>query len=305
MFFINYLVIILLCYFSAITLAAILYFKDKKKLHRRLLIYFFLLFLSAFFDYVNYSISNNNTNLSYLVFPFINVAMYILVILFSFIVCTQHIPSIHMQKNIFLFIFVSSLIILPLFIRRVCPLSIFIATLADDIYFIYLGFLTTKPLQQTNLSGKYFLLKNKNFGITLILGATITLIGNLYNFLRWPASQNYFCFLHGYNINNDILSILLCFWLLKFFMQKIHVIPTTIYNTERFDKFCSEFTLTARERELLAELLNSLTYQEIADKLYISNGTVKAHFHNIFIKTNTKNKHNLLQFYQKYTDKFS
>ncbi|NSM32274.1 helix-turn-helix transcriptional regulator, partial [Enterococcus faecalis] len=87
--------------------------------------------------------------------------------------------------------------------------------------------------------------------------------------------------------------------------QKIHVIPTTNYNTERFDNFCSKFALTSRERELLAELLNSLTYQEIADKLYISNGTVKAHFHNIFIKTNTKNKQNLLQFYQKYTDEFS
>ncbi|MDU0320754.1 helix-turn-helix transcriptional regulator, partial [Enterococcus sp. 2STP] len=222
-----------------------------------------------------------------------------------FIICTQHISNSHMPKNIFLFIFVSLLLILPLFIGAVSPLSIFIATLAEDIYFIYLGFLTTKPIQQINLSAQHFLVKNKNFGITVILGATITLIGNVYNFFRWPISQNYFYFLHGYNINNDILSILLCFWLLNFFIQKIHVIPATIYNTQSFDKFCSEFTLTSRERELLAELLNSLTYQEIADKLYISNGTVKAHFHNIFIKTNTKNKHNLLQFYQKYTDKFS
>lgn len=305
MFLVNYLVVVLLCYFSAVTLSAILFFKDKKKLHRILLIYFLLLFLSAFFDYINYILSNNNSNFSCLVFPFINVAIYVLEILFSFMICTPYISSPHMPKNIFLFVFVSLLIILPLLIGIVCPLSIFIATLADDIYFIYLGFLTTKPLQQINFSGQHFLVKNKNFGITLILGATITLMGNVYNFFRWPISQNYFFFSHGYNINNDILSILLCFWLLKFFIQKISVISSTIYNTQSFDKFCSEFTLTSREKELFAELLNSLTYQEIADKLYISNGTVKAHFHNIFIKTNTKNKHNLLQFYQKYTDKFS
>jgi len=48
--------------------------------------------------------------------------------------------------------------------------------------------------------------------------------------------------------------------------------------------------LTAREREVLALLPTRLTLQEIADRLYVSNNTVKSHVKNIYVKLDVTNR---------------
>jgi len=48
--------------------------------------------------------------------------------------------------------------------------------------------------------------------------------------------------------------------------------------------------LTAREREVLALLPTRLTLQEIADRLYVSNNTVKSHVKSIYVKLNVTNR---------------
>lgn len=48
--------------------------------------------------------------------------------------------------------------------------------------------------------------------------------------------------------------------------------------------------LTAREREVIADLLLGHTNQEIADSLGISIETVKRHFYNIFAKCGVDNR---------------
>lgn len=48
--------------------------------------------------------------------------------------------------------------------------------------------------------------------------------------------------------------------------------------------------LTAREMELLTLLAKGLLYKEIAEKLYITTGTVKQHIHKIYEKLQVTNK---------------
>ena len=48
--------------------------------------------------------------------------------------------------------------------------------------------------------------------------------------------------------------------------------------------------LTQREREVLLHANNGLRNKEIADKLFISPGTIKKHFDNIFKKLEVCNK---------------
>ena len=58
---------------------------------------------------------------------------------------------------------------------------------------------------------------------------------------------------------------------------------------------CGKLDLTSREREILGLLYDGCTNQEIAERLFISEGTVKTHAHNIFRKTGCANRVQLLR----------
>lgn len=56
-----------------------------------------------------------------------------------------------------------------------------------------------------------------------------------------------------------------------------------------------DFQLTSREVELLEQLKNGLTYDQIAANLFISNGTVRKHVENIYRKLQVNNKVDAVQ----------
>jgi DNA-binding NarL/FixJ family response regulator len=51
-----------------------------------------------------------------------------------------------------------------------------------------------------------------------------------------------------------------------------------------------DYNLSERETELLQQLVKGLSYQQIADKLYISHGTVRKHIENIYSKLHIHSK---------------
>lgn len=57
--------------------------------------------------------------------------------------------------------------------------------------------------------------------------------------------------------------------------------------------------LTSREIEVLQELADAITNQEIANRLYISENTVKNHVHNILEKLNLSNRREAIEFARK------
>lgn len=58
--------------------------------------------------------------------------------------------------------------------------------------------------------------------------------------------------------------------------------------------------LTSREIEVLQELSYGITNQEIANRLYISENTVKNHIHNILEKLNINNRREAIEFARKH-----
>lgn len=65
-------------------------------------------------------------------------------------------------------------------------------------------------------------------------------------------------------------------------------------KSETFDKNVVIFQLTNREIEIVKSIRQGLKYKEIADKLFISERTVTKHVQNIFEKTDSSNKVELL-----------
>jgi DNA-binding CsgD family transcriptional regulator len=61
-----------------------------------------------------------------------------------------------------------------------------------------------------------------------------------------------------------------------------------------FEDFCKKYEISPRESDIIREICNGLTNQEISDKLFISLQTVKDHSHRIYIKTNAKNRVQLI-----------
>lgn len=62
----------------------------------------------------------------------------------------------------------------------------------------------------------------------------------------------------------------------------------------------NDFDLTKRELEILEQLATGDTYQEIADKLFISSKTVRKHIENIYGKLQAHNKVEAIQIAQKH-----
>lgn len=67
-----------------------------------------------------------------------------------------------------------------------------------------------------------------------------------------------------------------------------------------FDSFAVTYNLTEREQEILVRLLQSKSQQEIGDELIIALGTVKTHVHNIYQKTDSANRSQLIAKYREF-----
>jgi DNA-binding CsgD family transcriptional regulator len=65
-------------------------------------------------------------------------------------------------------------------------------------------------------------------------------------------------------------------------------------NDISFDEFCKKFEVSPRETDIVREICNGLSNQEISDKLFISLQTVKDHTHRIYTKTNVKSRVQLI-----------
>ena len=66
------------------------------------------------------------------------------------------------------------------------------------------------------------------------------------------------------------------------------------YLTDSVETVLKQYGLTARETEIASAVVQGLSNKEIAEKLYISNNTVKEHFKNIFRKMQVSSRGDML-----------
>lgn len=67
------------------------------------------------------------------------------------------------------------------------------------------------------------------------------------------------------------------------------------YITANFALYCDRNALTTREQDILRAIIDGKDNQNIASEMHLALGTVKSHTHNIFKKTGTKTRQELLQ----------
>jgi DNA-binding CsgD family transcriptional regulator len=72
------------------------------------------------------------------------------------------------------------------------------------------------------------------------------------------------------------------------------IIPDPLPLPRGIEDFIRKNEISPREAEVIAEICNGLSNQEIADKLFISLQTVKDHTSRIYMKTNVRNRMQLM-----------
>jgi DNA-binding NarL/FixJ family response regulator len=65
--------------------------------------------------------------------------------------------------------------------------------------------------------------------------------------------------------------------------------------------FIVAYGISSREQEVILELIRGTSYKNIAKKLFISLSTVKSHVSNIYQKTETNNKIELIRVLKRYS----
>jgi DNA-binding CsgD family transcriptional regulator len=78
--------------------------------------------------------------------------------------------------------------------------------------------------------------------------------------------------------------------------------PETVPGEFSFDDFCKKFEISPREKDIIREICNGLSNKEISEKLFISLQTVKDHTHRIYIKTNLRNRVQLINLVKRTSD---
>lgn len=75
-------------------------------------------------------------------------------------------------------------------------------------------------------------------------------------------------------------------------------IPEELNPPRGIEDFCIRHEISPREADIIREICNGLSNQEIADKLFISLQTVKDHTSRIYTKTNVRNRMQLMTLVQ-------
>lgn len=128
--------------------------------------------------------------------------------------------------------------------------------------------------------------------------------------LLWHPSQKMMesmlpIYISERNFSENVLVILLAALTVRHTLEMFrlrHDAPPTPkasdqerYVASNLALYCEKYALTPRERDVLRAIIDGKGNQNIASEMHLALGTVKSHTHNIFKKTGTKTRQELLQ----------
>jgi len=92
-----------------------------------------------------------------------------------------------------------------------------------------------------------------------------------------------------------IAVIAIVFFFIGIYINKKSLDKNTPIAKEVNHKKIKELNISNREYEVLCEIANGLSNQEIANKLFVSESTIKTHVSNLLVKLNAKRRTQAIQ----------
>ena len=89
--------------------------------------------------------------------------------------------------------------------------------------------------------------------------------------------------------------VAIVFLAIGLFINRKYQNQTTLKNVEIDFQKIEALGLSKREYEVLQEVAHGLSNKEIADKLFVSESTIKTHVSNVFVKLNAKRRTQAIQ----------
>ena len=158
---------------------------------------------------------------------------------------------------------------------------------------VFLFFIFIEILTLIIVFSNYFIfsnyLKNKYKVRFIKLFALVNLSLYILSVVFLMLGENNLTFIAGYTMVyffKDIIPLLI----LGNYLSKNYVHPINIVAENTKESFIERYGVSKRETEIIDEIIQGKTNKEIGDRLFISLQTVKDHIHNIFLKTEVKNR---------------
>jgi DNA-binding NarL/FixJ family response regulator len=106
---------------------------------------------------------------------------------------------------------------------------------------------------------------------------------------------------HTYLSGDSSIEIIIAVIALVFFFIGIYINKKSTHQHIPIQKEVDqhkikELNISNREYEVLCEIAKGLSNQEIADKLFVSESTIKTHVSNLLVKLNAKRRTQAIQF---------
>lgn len=179
-----------------------------------------------------------------------------------------------------------------------------------------LGYVYWRYRHMTNKAERLDLERSKTFFKIACVLAVLVIVEDTYMILLCrpdmsnPLVGTFLWYLSERNISENVLMIVAAAQLFKQFAHMLriyakHPRADEDVATERRDSqedlasriviFSDRNSLSNREQEVLSLVLRGLDAQNIASELVISPGTVKAHLHRIYVKSNVKTRDELIE----------
>jgi len=97
------------------------------------------------------------------------------------------------------------------------------------------------------------------------------------------------------NIEIIVAIIAIIFFFVGVYINKKSLHKNAIPSSEINHNKISELEITKREYEVLQEIASGLSNKEIANKLFLSESTIKTHVSNLLVKLNAKRRTQAIQ----------
>ncbi|MFV0556632.1 MAG: LuxR C-terminal-related transcriptional regulator [Lactovum sp.] len=297
------------------------YLKDHKKNYLLISLYFLLLIFNNLLITLSEDFSNfaNYYNNQFMVNPILQTLSY-LGIMGIALILTHELSSEKIKNYQYvIYIFFALWLLLTPFLEN-SALKVWLYYLPSQLLTFYFGLYSLKNYKKEYLSERWQKY-TKMISLLAISFACIILLEDSFVIFFKDIYKKNILWINHRNISEDIFHILLSLLAFKYFLTKYKVktiekedsVPILVQfpkadkkideedlGQKYFDKFINHYSLTSREAEILFLLLQKRHNKEIANKLYLSIGTVKTHTHNIYIKLSAEGRSEVIEIFKKF-----